>query len=59
MQDSCGTVAEGSEDVPAVVELAVELHDPALDPEDPLNHHILTRKFPLVRRGITLSNGNC
>ena len=38
---------------------AVELIDPALDPADPLNHHILTRKFPLVRRGITLSDGNC
>ena len=52
-------MAEGSEDVPAAVEPVVELHDPALNPEDPLNKHILTRNFPLVRRGITVSNGNC
>ena len=41
---------------PEVIDLVDEDPD---DPNDPLNHHILLKGLPLVRRGNTVSDGNC
>ena len=41
---------------PEIIDLVDE--DPA-DPNDPLNQHILAKGLPLLRRGDTVSDGNC
>ena len=45
-----------STEEPEVINLVDEDPD---DPDDPLNQHILMKGLPLVRRGNTVSDGNC